>query len=108
MPATPTRLYAVQLRTKVCLVEARSQEAAVQKATAPSVKKVWIPTPMEALRLQNEGAQMMTSVAGTASPAPESEQHNGGSVGRMALGDANRSDSGESHDDGAGESGEEA
>jgi hypothetical protein len=83
MSKTPTRIYAVVLRSKTYLVEARSVEAAVQKATAPSVKKVFIPTPMELLRLQGDGAVLMTSITAAAAEGQQSEGGEG--VGRLGL-----------------------
>jgi hypothetical protein len=66
----PTRIYAVQLKSKTVLAEATSQEAAVRKATATMVKKVWIPTPLETLRLQQDGATLLTESIVTSSQEP--------------------------------------
>lgn len=76
-----TRLYLVELRKKKVLVEAASQEAAIKRATAPTVKRVTIPTPLEALRYQREGVEVLSGPAPatgseteTQSPAPEGQQ----------------------------------
>jgi len=65
------RIYAVKLKGRnggTSLVEASSQEAAVRKATESLVEKVYIPTPLETLRLQQEGAKLLTESVGPAEP----------------------------------------
>jgi hypothetical protein len=84
-----TRLYLVELRNKKFLVEASSKESAIQKATAPSVKKVTIPTPLETSRLIAEGVTMLTSAtAGQPSSVTQeggAEGQQGEGVGRLGL-----------------------
>lgn len=58
--ATPTRMYLVRLHQgHPFLVEAISKEQAVQRATAPLIVSVTIPTPLETIRLQHDGAVML-------------------------------------------------
>ena len=55
------RLYHVRIKgrpNRDHLVEASSKESAIQRATKPSVISCTIPSPLEALRLQAEGAVM--------------------------------------------------
>jgi hypothetical protein len=57
-----TRLYEVKMKSKKkrYLVEATSREHAVRIATDPLVLSVTIPTPLEAIRLQGEGVEILT------------------------------------------------
>jgi hypothetical protein len=61
-----TRMYLVDLKRKKVLVEARSQEAAIMAATAPSVRSVTIPTPLETARMVREGVEVISSTIAAA------------------------------------------
>lgn len=93
----PTRMYLVELKKKKVLVEAASQEAAVQKATKPMVKGVSIPTPLEVARLMRDGVEVISpSVTPPEPPAEKPQGEQGEGVGRMGLADG---------DDGGGSEG---
>lgn len=87
------RLYLVRLKLGTrkpienYLVEARSQEEAIKSVTAPLVESVTIPTPLEAFKLQQEGAQII-SPSLTTKPAEPEPQGDGEGVGRLGLSDA--------------------
>jgi hypothetical protein len=89
-----TRLYHVKMKRKSVLVEARSQEQAVLKATKSLITSITIPTPMEAFRLKAEGAEIISdTLPGDLEPTPEQKMEMGreharatdGEVGRMGL-----------------------
>jgi hypothetical protein len=61
---TKTRIYLVDMKNKKqFLVEAASVEGAVKRALGHQVKGVTIPTPLETLRLQADGATLLTDAA---------------------------------------------
>lgn len=63
-----TRLYQVTMKSKKkrFLVEATSREHAIRIATDPLVKDVTIPTPLEAIRLQGDGVEILTKATAEA------------------------------------------
>lgn len=68
-----TRLYQVTMKAKKkrFLVEATSREHAIRIATDPLVKEVTIPTPLEAIRLQGDGVEILTKANAADIVSPE-------------------------------------
>lgn len=86
-----TRLYEVKMKSKKkrYLVEATSREHAVRIATDPLVASVTIPTPLEAIRLQGEGVEILTKATAAAivgGEAPVEPAPNGTGNGIAAEG----------------------
>ncbi len=90
-----TRLYQVQMKSKKkrYLVEATSREHAIRIATDPLVASVTIPTPLEAIRLQHDGVEILTkanaeAIVAPAEPAADgsrSAEGDGVGVGKLGL-----------------------